>query len=199
MDAFDRLVLVNRANPPPPLTLALPLVPALDRNWCEVMSRSVLANGKWTVMEATTGLADHLPDQSGLYLFIWRIPFPMPTQRDPSMHFRTVLYVGQAGAQHDTGTLKKRYATEYAAIINDSPNSIWSSDMSSRASRLSKLLSLRHLEYWYTVTPAREHLLLYEDALISLFNPPGNTNSSPLSGAELKPVKAKMRPPVPAF
>lgn len=163
------------------------------------MSRSVLANGKWTVMEATTGLADHLPDQSGLYLFIWRIPFPMPTQRDPAMCFRAVLYVGQAGAQHDTGTLKKRYAAEYATIINRSPIAIWNSDMSSRASRLAKLLSLRHLEYWYTVTPAREHLLLYEDALISLFNPPGNTKSSPLSGAELKPIKARMRQPVPAF
>ncbi len=199
MDAFDRLILVNRANPPPPLTLALPLVPALDRHWCEVMSRSVLANGKWTVMEATAGLAGHLPDQSGLYLFVWRIPFPMPTQRDSSMHFRTVLYVGQAGAKHDTGTLKKRYATEYAAIINNSPNAIWSSDMSSRESRLSKLLSLRHLEYWYTVTPEREHLLLYENALISLFNPPGNTKSSPLSGAETKPIRATIRQPVPAF
>jgi hypothetical protein len=163
------------------------------------MSRSLLANGKWTVMEATPGLADHLPDQSGLYLFVWRIPFPMPTQRDPSMHFRAVLYVGQAGAQHDTGTLRKRYGAEYASVVDNSPNAIWISDMSSRAARLSKLLSLRHLEYWYTVTPAREHLLQYEAALISLFNPPGNTKCSPQAGATLKPIKATIRQPVPAF
>ena len=199
MDAYDRLALVNRYNPPLPLQLSLPLDAAIDRAFCEQMSRSVLAKGQWQVHEATKDLAEHLPDQPGLYLFIWRIPFPMPTLRDKTMHMRSVLYVGQAGADNNTGTLRKRYQSEYASIVGADPAALWQSDMSSRASRLSRVLNLRHLEYWHIINQARDHLRDYETILIRFFNPPGNTQSTTGGRDNVKSIPATIRQPIPAF
>jgi hypothetical protein len=199
VDAFERLAVVNRYNPPPPLQLSLPLGEAIDCAYCEHISRSLLAKGKWQVHEATKTLAEHLPDEPGLYLFVWRFPFPMPTNTDKSMHMRSVLYVGQAGADNTTGTLRKRYRDEYASIVGADPESLWTEDMANRSSRLTRILNLRHLEYWHIVNQSRDHLRSYESQLIRLFNPPGNTQSANGCRESSKTISATIRQPIPAF
>ena len=90
MDAFDRLVIVNRHNAPIPVELSFPLELAIDRPWCELTSRSIVGNGKWEILEATESLADHLPSKAGLYMFVWKIPFSFPTSQLGNHFFRIV-------------------------------------------------------------------------------------------------------------
>ena len=112
---------------------------------------------------------------------------------------RSVLYIGQAGADNTTGTLRKRYQDEYAAIVGADPESLWGSDMSNRSSRLSRVLNLRHLEYWHVVNTSRDLLKRYETALIRLFNPPGNSQSTAGIRDSSKVISATIRQPIPAF
>jgi hypothetical protein len=115
------------------------------------------------------------------------------------MHMRSVLYVGQAGADNTTGTLRKRYRDEYASIVGADPESLWRADMANRPSRLARVLNLRHLEYWHIVNNSRDHLRSYETQLIRLFNPPGNTQSASGGRESSKAISAIIRQPIPAF
>lgn len=175
MDAFDRLLTVNRLNAPDPIDFCIPLDLAIDKSWCEQTSRSIMGTGKWTIFAATPNLADHLPEKSGLYMFVWKIPFSFPSEKLSDHFFRLVLYVGQAGADTTGNTLQRRYKQEYASIVANEPQSLWNADSSNRVSRLKRHLNLRDLEFWYHEVGQTDLLLAFETSLIKLFNPPANS------------------------
>jgi hypothetical protein len=176
MDAFERLVTVNRSNTAGPICIQLPLTNVLDKRWCEEMSRTIMMRSKWTVCEATSNLHEILPPKMGLYMFVWKIPFPMPSTKLADSHFRTIVYIGQAGGKSTENTLQKRYRQEYSSIVGCHPESLWINEPKSRQEKLRRYLNLRDLEFWY-----HDHLndwtLLefFENQLISIYNPPANT------------------------
>ncbi len=196
MDAFERLITVNRYNPPLPLELEVPLVHALDKQWCSQMSRSMMKNFKWTICEATETLHELLPSKRGLYMFVWRIAFPFPCTKLGEHFFRIVLYVGQAGADSPDNTLQKRYRQEYASIVGRHPETLWQSNSSSREDKLRRMFSLRDLEYWYHDNLIDSSFLkTYEQVLISLFSPPANTQGVNVGGT----LNGTLGKAIPAF
>jgi hypothetical protein len=196
MDAFDRLVTVNRHNPPPPLELCLPLELAIDRQWCENTVRAFMGTRKWEVFEATDSLADQLPNKSGIYMFVWRVPFRFPTQKLKDHHFRFIVYIGQAGGNGSGNSLQSRYKGEYGGIVGKSPISVWDAVADSRESRLSRYLNLRDLEFWYHEIGETDLLSAFEETLIKLFNPPANFQFAQRGAATLK---GKLGRAIPAF
>lgn len=196
MDAFDRLVTVNRLNPPDPIEFCIPLDLAIDKSWCEQASRSITGSGKWTVFAATANLTDHLPEKSGLYMFVWKIPFAFPNDKLVDHFFRMVVYVGQAGAEATGNTLQRRYKQEYASIVAQDPQSLWNADSSNRESRLKRHLNLRDLEFWFHEVGRTDLLLAFETSLIQLFNPPANVQFAKRRATVLS---AKIGRAIPAF
>lgn len=197
MDAFDRLVVVNRHNAPEPLELFAPLELAIDKAWCQTTSRSIMGIRKWQIFEATSTLADQLPAKTGLYMFVWRIPFSFPTAKLAEHFFRTIVYIGQAGA-HETGnSLQQRYKQEYSAIVSCDPEALWKTSPVDRASRLRRFLNLPNLEFWYHEVPQTDLLGAYEELLIKLFNPPANSQFVQKQSA--KPLRARLGRAIPAF
>ena len=197
MDAFERLVTVNRFNPPASIPLSISLTHNLDKQWCDEMSRAMMKRFKWSICEATSTLHELLPEKMGRYMFVWRMPFRMPS-KIPTDHFRVVLYVGQAGGESEASTLQTRYRQEYAKIVGVSPESIWTPEPKTRQEKLSRFLNLRDLEFWYHDNVSDCNLLKsFETALISVFNPPANTVGR-MSGSSAT-VMGTIGKPIPAF
>jgi hypothetical protein len=198
MDAFERLVTVNRSNPAGHVSIRIPLTNILDKRWCEEMSRSIMMRSKWTVCEATSTLHETLPAKMGLYMFVWKIPFPMPCTKFTDSHFRTIVYIGHAGGKSAENTLQKRYRQEYSTIVGCYPESLWSTEPKTRDEKLRRFLNLRDLEFWY-----HEHmndwalLEVFENELISIYNPPANTNGKS-SGSD-SAFAATLGKAIPAF
>ncbi len=158
-----------------------------DETFCRLLNDDLLKNcSPWEIRKATPKLWDQLPDEPGLYLFMWR-----PEQ----LNFRTestsksipwCLYIGKT-----EDSLKARYKREYSNYLSEHrPAEFWdSAPVISRATRLSRLLTLTPLEFWYCVIRHRDVISNLEERLIKVYNPPGN-------------VKNRLRPtsvPFPAF
>jgi hypothetical protein len=156
-----------------------------------------MRSNKWTINEATEALVDHLPDRSGLYMFVWRIPFPFPTHTNlAEHHFRVIVYVGQAGGRHSGNTLQKRYRQEYARIVGTHPEVLWQNEGETRDDRIERVLNLRDLEYWYHDNISETDTLeFYENQLIALFGPKGNSKGNSSDGR----LTARLGKAVPAF
>jgi hypothetical protein len=194
MDELDKLLDVNRDNPPGPLELCLPLDRVLDVRWSTEVSKSILAGKEWTRMAATSALGGFLPEKPGLYMFIWRCPFPTPLNDDPLNRFSYVLYVGKAGSSDSTGTIKNRYTNEYAHLIGKYPGALWLRDTQTREQRLKRILNLRDLEFWFVDSIKTDEIEFHETTLIRIFNPPGNNqfkkSAVHLSGKLQKAISA---------
>jgi hypothetical protein len=196
MDAFERLVIVNRYNAPEPLEISFPLDLAIDKPWCEQTSRAIAGRTKWEICEATETLAEQLPDRPGLYVFVWRIPFAFPSAKLANHYFRVAIYIGQAGGKDTGNTLKSRYQQEYSSLVSRHPQALWDTQANDRISRLRRYLNLRDLEFWYHEVIQSDLLLAFEESLIKLFNPPGN---SQFTGRSPSSVRAKLGRAIPAF
>ncbi|GAA2183396.1 hypothetical protein GCM10009848_04900 [Micromonospora lupini] len=195
-DPFERLVLRYRDEPSPVLKVELALMRLLDTRGCDALAQDLREMAKpWEVYTAASSLKDVLPEDPGLYMFVWRPPFKFELDSGSSRpgSIAQVLYVGQAGAtaQNPSGnTLRGRFR-EYTRYLDAPPEGIWQDDVAARrASVLSRCLSLRPLEYWCAVVPNRTQIALLEDRLIKLLNPPANLNRGP---------RLRAQPPVPAF
>lgn len=198
MDAFERLVTVNRSNPAGVVSIQLPLTNILDKRWCAEMSRSIMKQFKWTVCEATSALHETLPSRMGLYMFVWKLPFPMPCTKFTDHHFRTIVYIGHAGGKSTENTLQKRYRQEYAAIVGGHPESLWGPEPKTREEKLRRFLNLRDLEFWYHEHLSDWELLeVFENELISIYNPPANTIGKNSESA--RAFAASLGKAIPAF
>ena len=161
------------------------------------MSRSMMKRSQWQICEATSSLHELLPNKMGLYMFVWRMPFPMPSTTSMD-RFRVVLYVGQAGGESVASTLQSRYRQEYSKIVGMSPESLWTQEPKTRLEKLQRFLNLRDLEYWYHDNVSDCNLLKsFESVLISVFNPPANTIGR--TGGNSASVMGTLGKPIPAF
>lgn len=179
------------------------LLRLLDRAGTGALCRDLadLGNG-WEVFEATERLWERLPDQPGLYMFVWR-PWFRFTMMETAVAETTrpdstsqILYIGQAGSStNDTGnTLRLRYKS-YRKFIRSDPNGLWAAPPTLRISRptLLEYLALRPLEYWFTVVEDRSTIKGLEARLLNMFNPPLNQAGLP------KTIGARTKSPQPAF
>jgi hypothetical protein len=194
-DHLASLLIVNRDNAPDPLELCLPLDRALDESWCKQTAGSIFGLKKWSRFPATPETGPHIPEKAGIYMFVWKCKFNIPIEGKEDFNFRYVLYVGKAGGEDASGSLRKRYESGYSRAIGANPELIWKRDARSRDDLLNRFLNLKDLEFWFVEVGNIEYLEFHEMTLIKLFNPPANTQHFK-SGASLK---GKLKSAVPAF
>jgi hypothetical protein len=194
MEELDKLLKINWNNAPPPLELCIPLDQVLDIGWSRDVSNSILTGKTWVKTPVTSLLRGFLPEKAGLYMFVWKCPFPVPNNDDPNYKFSYVLYVGKAGSTDSGGTIKSRFANEYENIIGKYPESLWIRNCETRKDRLKRILNLRELEFWYIELSKLDEIEYHESTLIRIFNPPGNSqfkkSASNLSGKIEKAISA---------
>lgn len=195
MHSIHDVLLRHRHETARPLLLQLPVDKLQDDMYCEHLTRRLVDAGQeWEVLRATSNTHELIPrGETGIYMFVWRTQFRL-IRENLSEAVLAVLYVGKASS--DTSDLRSRYRSEYAGLIDSKPDGWWSPDEpSNRESRLSQMLSLADLEYWFLVlseTPAVIESM--ESELIQLLNPPGNITGRPIKNIRL--IKGK---PEPAF
>lgn len=190
-DAFDPLVRRYVDAPSPGLRIDLGLLRLLDRAYCQSLEQD-LRNfaSPWEVRAATDQLAEMLPDAPGIYMFVWRPPFTFClADGGVSAGPFHILYVGQAGGEKSSsGTLRGRYKG-YRKHLSGDPEALWVDGTipDRRDALLARYLTLRPLEYWFSIIEDKRRISLLEDRLIKLLNPPLNTNQGP----KLRPHSAK--------
>lgn len=196
MSTIDELVVRYRDEPSPTLSSDWPLLRLLDERGCGQLLTDLRREGQaWEVQKATEHAWESTPDQPGLYMFVWKahFSFDVAENRAPG-DLRQVLYVGKAGAtdrgEPTSGTLRTRYR-DYVKHLRGDPRELWNpTRATTRPQRLSRYLTLRPLEHWFTVIPQHREIPVLEDRLIKLIDPPCNIQRRPT----LHP-----RPPTPAF
>ncbi|CAL9297387.1 hypothetical protein SUDANB180_04859 [Streptomyces sp. enrichment culture] len=175
-DALTRMVQRHREEDSPGLPIEVGLLRMLDGESCRQLDQDLREFASpWEVHQATDNLAPALPDEPGLYMFVWRPQFQFTVDSRPSYgSFPQLLYVGQAGAsKSDSGnTIRQRYK-EYRRYLRANPESLWTdSDPKTREQRLSRYLPLRPMEFWCTTVMDRNRIRGLEKRLIRLWNPP---------------------------
>ncbi|MGW5610152.1 hypothetical protein ACWEWI_29515 [Streptomyces sp. NPDC003753] len=189
-EALARSVIRHSAEPTPALEIQLGITPMLDIPAHRVLQDDLRVHASlWDSVLATEDLHRSLPDEPGLYMFVWRpsIRLAMADQTESSFH--QVLYIGQAGGSGQRGnTLKNRYR-DYRRHLRGNPEDLWTREPpTSRTGRLTHYLSLRPLEFWYATVEDRSVIKNLEARLINLYNPPINNQSRPRIRARLSTV-----------
>ena len=131
-----------------------------------------------------------IPDEPGLYMFVWRPYFRFDVAAGRNIDLEQVLYLGQAGAgKYKQATLRSRYKSGYSKYFPGDPARLWEEhEVIQRHGRLQRYLALRPLEFWFTVIQDRDQIALLEDRLLQLLNPPINQDRRP------KLVRGNARP-----
>ncbi|WP_405848588.1 hypothetical protein OG211_14805 [Streptomyces niveus] len=155
----------------------------LDAESCEQLAEDLVEFASpWEIHRATEDLAPALPDEPGLYMFVWRPAFQFNVG-SKSLHgsFPQLLYIGQAGASHtDYGnTIRQRYK-DYRRFLRGNPESLWTeTEPTNRDQRLARYLPLQPMEFWCSTVKERNRIEGLEKRLIRLYNPPLNDRGRP--------------------
>lgn len=182
-DPFEKLVTRHQDAPSPRLSHDWALLRLLDRRHCHSLQSDLEQEaGPWEVHDhVTERLWEALPDEPGLYLFLWRPPFRFNVEgkRRPG-DLAQVLYVGQAGAgTGKTRTIKDRFK-DYRRHLGGNPSNLWEgTHPTTRNTMLNRYLTLRPLEFWCTVVQDRQDIGHLENRLLKLLNPPCNAQLLP--------------------
>ena len=152
----------------------------LNYNDCKDLSSDLQSGGHtWERHKAVENLANRLPSERGLYMFVWTPPLEfLFANESPSPKLTWVLYVGKAGVENGTrDTFKDRYQSDYKGKVGTDPKKLWDKidECRLRDQRLAKYLTLRPLEYWYLPIRDLGYLTKLETRLLKLLNPPLNT------------------------
>lgn len=183
-ERIERLVARHRDEPSPALRVDWGLLRLLDERHCRNLELDLADQaGEWEINRATPELHQSLPDQPGLYMFVWRpvFQFRIAEQRRSGSLYQ-ILYIGQAGGAGNgsSNTLRGRYR-DYIGFLQSEPAQMWAEPAGrTRKEVLARYLTLRPLEYWWTIVKDREFIASLEDRLIKLLNPPGNINRGPV-------------------
>jgi len=180
-----------------PITHPLDFRPSIERfldlALCCSLSACFHRESKWERSLAVASLAPSLPDERGVYMFVWRPPLVLPFETGGPEQPWWVLYVGRAGSEFaDQDTIRSRYMNEYRHIVGGDVTRLWDKKPAvERNERLARYLTLRPLEYWFLLLsrPADVHIL--ERKLIRMFSPPLNR--------QLVGPRLRLGTPVPAF
>lgn len=198
MTDLSALIFQHRDASSPVLGVDWALLRLLDQVGSEQLCEDLRNAGQpWEIMTATERAWEAIPDEPGLYLFVWRPWFAFDVayaQRDGEL--RQVLYVGKAGADdagnRTSGGLKQRYRS-YVKHLRTEPDALWSrTEPRTRVQMLDRYLCLRPMEYWFKVIPRHEQVPMLEDRLIKMLNPPCNRQRVPR-------IVARLGPAMPAF
>lgn len=182
MDTLADLVLRHRDSPSPVLHNHLALLRLLDEAGSKALSADLSRDAQpWEMRVATKRTWEMVPDEPGLYMFVWRPFFRFEVTEGGNVGLERVLYLGQAGAgQYRQATLRSRYKSGYSKYFPGDPAQLWDErEVIQRNARLERYLTLRPLEFWFTVVQNREQIGLLEDRLIQMLNPPINRDRRP--------------------
>lgn len=182
-EALARMVQRHREEDSPALPIEVGLLRMLDVTSCQQLDLDLREFASpWEIHQATENLASVLPDEPGLYMFVWRPQFQFAVDGRPTHgSFPQLLYIGQAGAsQADSGnTIRRRYK-EYTRYLRANPEGLWTdSEPKTREQRLSRYLPLRPMEFWCCTVADRGRIRGLEKRLIRLWNPPLNDSDRP--------------------
>ena len=150
----------------------------IDIDHCEAISKMLHNVGaRWERSAATATLGDSLPEERGLYMFVWCPKLTLEIE-NPNGTFSPswVLYVGKAGVEGGTqDTIKHRYVSEYSRYVSGDPSCLWEqASVDDRHSRLGRYLALRPIEYWFLPLSKPAEISHLERNLIRILNPPVN-------------------------
>jgi hypothetical protein len=184
-------LLSNKFSQPVCLDFELPLSFQLDNEYCKLLADEIKGiNPYWEVRKATKTLWRTLPNDCGVYMFVFQSPLSMKAENS-EIRPQHVLYVGRAGDSNSQRTLKDRYKGEYSKYIGENPAVLWSDQpCKTRQERLKKYLTIHPLQYWFFSIDDRSKISQVEEKLIKILNPPLNVVGK---------TKFKKGPEAPAF
>lgn len=198
MTDMSMLVTRHRDADSPVLGIGWALLRLLDQGACEQLRCDLRSEGQpWEIMLANEHTWEAVPDEPGLYMFVWRPWLTFDVAEAPrSGDLRQVLYVGKAGADdagnRTSGGLKQRYRS-YVKHLRINADILWNgTEPRTRVQMLDRYMCLRPMEYWFTVIPRYDQIPLLEDRLIKMLNPPCNRQRVPR-------ITARFGPATPAF
>lgn len=180
-DTHVRSVIRHRTEAGPSLDIRLGIAPMLDVPAHRVLQDDLEKHASlWEHALAVESLGDALPDEAGLYMFVWRPSISLAMADDTRIGFHQVLYIGQAGGSGQRGnTLRNRYR-DYKKHLRGNPEHLWTEKPpTTRAGRLTHYLALRPLEFWFATVEDRAKIKNLEARLINLYNPPLNNQNRP--------------------
>jgi hypothetical protein len=193
-DEFMQLVHKYRDEPAAPLVFEPAIEILIDSAHCDWLNKNIHQSGaKWERMIAVPDLWSQLPNERGLYMFVWRPRLALTFAAAPmEERFCWVLYVGRAGEKDaKKDTIRHRYQQEYSKYVGQNATCLWDvAPAEKREERLSRYLTLRPLEYWFLTLDDVRDIEVLERKLIRMLRPPLNQQH----GRKLRPGKA-----VPAF
>jgi|GEM_PF-1524811 len=182
-DTYQRAIDDNFGKDPNCFVWQRPSLPQLQHQFADGLAKDLDAiGGHWEYLKAHPAIAKDIPEEPGLYMFVWSyfLRLNCGVER-PTERFPVVLYVGQAGGGElasSRGTLRSRFVSEYRRLLEDNPSGLWATKPArDRNGRLSAGLSLRPLEYWW-LSVARtksDQLMSLEKRLVVLYDPPLNS------------------------
>lgn len=166
----------------------------IDSRFCLAMDRILHRSGiLWERLKAVPNLASQLPEETGIYMFVWKPELCLRFSSPPTEErFCWVLYVGKAGTNEGkSDTIKHRFQSEYSKYVAQDAACLWETHAAiERKERLARYLTLRPLEYWLLTISEIRDILVLEKKLIRMLRPPLNQQHGP----KLRPGK-----PTPAF
>ena len=182
---FNRLLVKFRDETTHPISFEPCLERLMDSSECLALTEILHGEGlKWERKPATSTLWSMLPDERGIYMFVWcpdltfRFESPQDIAATDYERLRWVLYVGKAGVEEGkSDTLKQRYRSGYSKYVGQDPSPLWNrrpAENTRREELLARYLTVRPLEFWYLLFEDPEDIRMLEKRLIKTLNPPLN-------------------------
>ncbi|MGV9303844.1 hypothetical protein ACWDLG_10775 [Nonomuraea sp. NPDC003727] len=176
-----RSVIRHSIESSPALEIQLGIAPMLDVPAHRVLQDDLRVEASpWEVHVAVPSLTDILPEQPGLYMFVWRPSIRLAMADCSQASFHQVLYIGQAGGSGQGGNTIRNRFKDYCKHLRGDPEVLWTQEPpTTRSARLTHYLALRPLEFWFATVEDRPKIKNLESRLINLYNPPLNSQNGP--------------------
>lgn len=192
-----RSVIRHSVEDSPALEIQLGIAPMLDVPAHKVLQDDLRADASpWEAHVAAESLTDVLPEQPGLYMFVWRPSIRLVMADETESSFHQVLYIGQAGGSGQGGNTIRNRFKDYRKHLRGDPEALWTQEPpTTRTARLTHYLALRPLEFWFSTVEDRSKIRNLESRLINLYNPPLNSQSRPRLRARVSTIpRPALRP-----
>lgn len=180
-ETVAQAVIRHRLDASPALEIQLGITPMLDVPAHQLLQDDLKRHASpWEKLTAVESIASSIPDEPGLYMFIWRPAIKLAMADRSEGGFHQVLYIGHAGGAGELGnTLRNRFK-DYKKHLRGNPEDLWTREPpTTRAGRLTHYLALHPLEFWFATVDDRSMIRNLEGRLIHLYNPPINIQGGP--------------------
>ncbi|WP_406498171.1 hypothetical protein OG936_27375 [Streptomyces sp. NBC_00846] len=190
-ETVARAVIRHRLDASPALEIQLGITPMLDVPAHHLLQDDLKRYASpWERLTAVESITGSIPDEPGLYMFVWRPAIRLAMADLTEGGFHQVLYIGHAGGAGELGnTLRNRFK-DYRKHLRGNPEDLWTREPpTTRAGRLTHYLALHPLEFWFATVDERSVIKNLEDRLIHLYNPPINIQGGPKLRARLSSIQ----------